>query len=105
PDQEDRKRAVAGHHCLTDNRRGGRLPIAGAIPIDRERSDMSEASCVIGIIMGSQSDWETMQHAAQTLDRLDIGYETRVASAHRTPERGTQYAGRAQWCGYPAFIV
>src|SRR5205085_7002260 len=66
---------------------------------------MSEASCVIGIIMGSQSDWETMQHAAQTLDRLGIGYETRVASAHRTPERVQQYAGAAQSRGLKAIIA
>jgi 5-(carboxyamino)imidazole ribonucleotide mutase len=66
---------------------------------------MSEASCVIGIIMGSQSDWETMQHAAQTLDRLGIGYETRVASAHRTPDRVQQYAGTAQARGLKAIIA
>ena len=46
---------------------------------------MTEAVCVVGIIMGSQSDWETMQHAAHALDRLGIGYETRIVSAHRTP--------------------
>src|SRR5258708_24454604 len=76
-----------------------------ATPIHRERSDMSEASCLIGIIMGSQSDWETMQHAAQTLDRLGIGHETRVASAHRTPERVQQYAGTAQSRGLKAIIA
>src|SRR6266853_340058 len=75
------------------------------VPIHRERSDMSEASCVIGIIMGSQSDWETMQHAAQTLDRLGIGYETRIGSAHRTPERVQQYAGTAQSRGLRAIIA
>jgi 5-(carboxyamino)imidazole ribonucleotide mutase len=53
---------------------------------------MSDAGRAIGIIMGSQSDWQTMQHAAGTLDRLDIGYETRIVSAHRTPERLYEYA-------------
>jgi 5-(carboxyamino)imidazole ribonucleotide mutase len=42
---------------------------------------------LVGIIMGSKSDWETMRHAAETLDRLGVAYETRVVSAHRTPKR------------------
>ena len=57
---------------------------------------MTEAACAIGIIMGSQSDWETMQHAAHALDRLGIAYETRIVSAHRTPERLYAYARGAQ---------
>ena len=52
----------------------------------------TEARCDIGIIMGSQSDWETMRHAAETLDRLGIAYEARIVSAHRTPERLYDYA-------------
>ncbi|RYE63325.1 MAG: 5-(carboxyamino)imidazole ribonucleotide mutase, partial [Rhizobiaceae bacterium] len=47
---------------------------------------MSERPAV-AIIMGSQSDWETMKNAADTLDTLDIGYEARIVSAHRTPDR------------------
>jgi 5-(carboxyamino)imidazole ribonucleotide mutase len=66
---------------------------------------MTEAACAIGIIMGSQSDWETMQHAAQTLDRLGIRYETRIVSAHRTPERLYQYASGAQGRGLKAIIA
>ena len=66
---------------------------------------MTEAACVIGIIMGSQSDWETMQHAAQTLDRLGIGYEARIASAHRTPDRVQRYAGTAQARGVKVIIA
>jgi 5-(carboxyamino)imidazole ribonucleotide mutase len=66
---------------------------------------MTEAACVIGIIMGSQSDWETMQHAARALDRLGIGYETRIASAHRTPERLAEYAKSAQARGLRAIIA
>ncbi len=66
---------------------------------------MTEAACVIGIIMGSQSDWETMQHAARALDRLGIGYETRVASAHRTPDRLSEYARSAQARGIKAIIA
>jgi 5-(carboxyamino)imidazole ribonucleotide mutase len=66
---------------------------------------MSEASCAIGIIMGSQSDWETMQHVAQTLDRLGISYEKRIVSAHRTPERLYQYAKGAQKRGLKLIIA
>ena len=46
---------------------------------------MADEAPPIGIIMGSQSDWETMRHAAETLDELGIGHETRIVSAHRTP--------------------
>ncbi|HEX3861379.1 MAG TPA: 5-(carboxyamino)imidazole ribonucleotide mutase [Stellaceae bacterium] len=66
---------------------------------------MSEAGCAIGIIMGSQSDWETMQHAAQTLDRLGIAYETRIVSAHRTPDRLYEYARTARSRGLQAIIA
>ncbi len=66
---------------------------------------MTEVASTIGIIMGSQSDWETMQHAAQTLDRLGIAYETRIASAHRTPERLYEYARSAQARGLKAIIA
>jgi 5-(carboxyamino)imidazole ribonucleotide mutase len=66
---------------------------------------MNEASCTIGIIMGSQSDWETMQHVAQTLDRLGISYEKRIVSAHRTPERLYQYAKGAQKRGLKLIIA
>jgi 5-(carboxyamino)imidazole ribonucleotide mutase len=66
---------------------------------------MSEAAAAIGIIMGSQSDWETMRHAAQTLDRLGVAYETRIVSAHRTPERLYQYARAAQGRGLKAIIA
>ena len=66
---------------------------------------MSEASRAIGIIMGSQSDWETMRHAASTLDRLGIGYETRIVSAHRTPERLYDFARTAQSRGLRLIIA
>ena len=46
----------------------------------------------IGVIMGSRSDWETMRHAAETLEALGIAYETKVVSAHRTPDRLVSYA-------------
>jgi 5-(carboxyamino)imidazole ribonucleotide mutase len=63
------------------------------------------ATAQVGIIMGSQSDWETMQHAAQALDRLGIAYETRIMSAHRTPDRLFEYARSAQARGLKAIIA
>jgi 5-(carboxyamino)imidazole ribonucleotide mutase len=66
---------------------------------------MSEASRMVGIIMGSQSDWETMRHAAASLDRLGITYETRIVSAHRTPERLYDYARTARSRGLRLIIA
>src|SRR5712672_2542341 len=66
---------------------------------------MSDPSRTVGIIMGSQSDWETMQHAADTLDRLGIGYETRIVSAHRTPDRLYDYARTAKSRGLRVIIA
>jgi 5-(carboxyamino)imidazole ribonucleotide mutase len=66
---------------------------------------MSEAACAVGIIMGSQSDWETMQHAAHALDRLGIAYEARIVSAHRTPQRLYEYARTAKERGLRVIIA
>jgi 5-(carboxyamino)imidazole ribonucleotide mutase len=66
---------------------------------------MSGAGRTVSIVMGSQSDWETMQHAASALDRLDIGYETRIVSAHRTPERLYEYASAARERGLRVIIA
>src|SRR5689334_5224539 len=66
---------------------------------------MEAAGRAVGIIMGSQSDWETMQHAASTLERLGIGYETRIVSAHRTPERLFDYARTAKSRGLRVIIA
>ncbi len=59
----------------------------------------------VGIIMGSTSDWETMQHAAETLDALGVAYETRVVSAHRTPQRLYDYATGAADRGLKVIIA
>jgi 5-(carboxyamino)imidazole ribonucleotide mutase len=59
----------------------------------------------VGIIMGSQSDWETMVHAAQTLNRLGIAHETRIVSAHRTPKRLYDYATSAKSRGLKVIIA
>jgi len=55
--------------------------------------------------MGSQSDWQTMKHAAETLDALDVGYETRIVSAHRTPERLYAFAKGAKAEGFKIIIA
>ena len=59
----------------------------------------------IGIIMGSQSDWPTLQAAADMLDALDVGYETRIVSAHRTPDRMAEYARSAETRGLKVIIA
>ena len=55
--------------------------------------------------MGSKSDWETMQHAAETLERLGVAYEAKVVSAHRTPDRLAQYARSAKDRGLKVIIA
>ncbi|MGB5626895.1 MAG: 5-(carboxyamino)imidazole ribonucleotide mutase [Woeseiaceae bacterium] len=59
----------------------------------------------VGIIMGSQSDWETMRHASQTLESLGISFEVRVVSAHRTPDRLFEYAASAIERGLKVIIA
>jgi len=60
---------------------------------------------VIGIIMGSQSDWETMRHSADVLAALDVAHETRIVSAHRTPERLYDYAKGAAARGIKVIVA
>ncbi|WP_375249213.1 5-(carboxyamino)imidazole ribonucleotide mutase [Sphingomonas sp.] len=60
---------------------------------------------IVGIIMGSTSDWETMRHAAETLDALGIAHETKVVSAHRTPQRLYDYATGAAARGLNVIIA
>lgn len=60
---------------------------------------------LVGIIMGSQSDWATMGHAAETLTALGVPFETRIVSAHRTPQRLYDYAGSARTRGLKVIIA
>jgi 5-(carboxyamino)imidazole ribonucleotide mutase len=62
-------------------------------------------SPLVGVIMGSRSDWETMAHAVRTLDELGVPYEARVVSAHRTPDLLFEYAEAAQRRGLQAIIA
>ncbi|MDX0405226.1 5-(carboxyamino)imidazole ribonucleotide mutase [Sinorhizobium medicae] len=59
----------------------------------------------VAIIMGSQSDWETMKNAADTLEALDIAYEARIVSAHRTPDRLVRFAKGARDEGFQVIIA
>lgn len=60
---------------------------------------------LVGIIMGSKSDWETMSHAAQTLEALGVPHEVRVLSAHRTPDQLFQYVESAERRGLEVIIA
>ena len=66
---------------------------------------MSEAKPLVGIVMGSQSDWETMRHAAETLTELGVAHEVRVVSAHRTPDLLFEYASTAESRGLELIIA
>ncbi len=66
---------------------------------------MSKQTAVVGIVMGSRGDWETMAHAAETLVSLGIGYEARVLSAHRTPRQAHEYAATAEQRGLRVVIA
>ena len=66
---------------------------------------MSTVLPLVGVIMGSRSDWETMRHAAEVLEKLGIPHETRVVSAHRTPERLHAYAAEARGRGLKVIVA
>lgn len=66
---------------------------------------MAETGAVVGIIMGSTSDWETMVHASEVLAKLHVAHETKVVSAHRTPDRLFDYAKGAAARGIKVIIA
>ncbi len=66
---------------------------------------MTSNSPRVGLIMGSQSDWSTLCHAAITLDALGVPFEQRIVSAHRTPDRLVRYAGEARGRGLEVIIA
>jgi 5-(carboxyamino)imidazole ribonucleotide mutase len=68
-------------------------------------ASMAEDAPEVGIIMGSQSDWPTMRHAAEVLDKLGVAYEVRIVSAHRTPKRLYDYAAGARGRGLKVIIA
>ena len=86
-----------------------RAPIIPAFPgpkppIHARETQMADAP-VVGIIMGSQSDWETMRHAAETLETLGVAHEVKIVSAHRTPDRMSAYAKQARDRGLKVIIA
>jgi 5-(carboxyamino)imidazole ribonucleotide mutase len=66
---------------------------------------MPKPSPLVAIIMGSQSDWDTMRHCAETLDELEISHEVRIVSAHRTPERLYEFGRSAKRQGFKVIIA
>src|SRR5205823_12293139 len=87
----------------------GNLPWRGAL------SCVQHAQCtfredklmqpLVGVIMGSKSDWEVMSHCAKTLETLGIGHEVRILSAHRTPVQAHEYVSTAQQRGLQVIIA
>ncbi len=73
--------------------------------VSNENSMADKRVPLVGIIMGSKSDWETMQHATDTLDKLGVPYEVRVVSAHRTPDLLFEYASSAEARGLEVIIA
>lgn len=74
-------------------------------PLRNQRRTSRRRKAAVGVIMGSQSDWETLSHAAATLKTLGIPFETRIVSAHRTPKRLYTYATSARKRGLKAIIA
>jgi 5-(carboxyamino)imidazole ribonucleotide mutase len=66
---------------------------------------MSDSFPLVAVVMGSQSDWETLQHAAETLDALNIPHEVRIISAHRTPRRLYAFAEGARDSGLQVIVA
>ena len=88
-----------------------RFPKLAGAGLRRQKSAESMAKssssgrALVGIIMGSQSDWPTMKHAADALKALGVPHETRIVSAHRTPERMVDYARTARGRGLKVIIA
>ncbi|BCH29961.1 N5-carboxyaminoimidazole ribonucleotide mutase [Mesorhizobium sp. L-8-10] len=74
------------------------LTIFGELLVQHKRAD-------VAIIMGSQSDWATMKHAAETLEALGVSHEARIVSAHRTPERLYDFARGAREAGFKVILA
>jgi 5-(carboxyamino)imidazole ribonucleotide mutase len=67
--------------------------------------DARDKSPAVAIVMGSQSDWETMRHAADVLDELAVGHDVRIVSAHRTPQRLVEFATSSVSSGFRVIIA
>jgi 5-(carboxyamino)imidazole ribonucleotide mutase len=77
--------------------------VTGLTRIGEDGEELMEL--LVGLIMGSRSDWETMEHAARTLEQLNVPFEVRVVSAHRTPDLLFEYAASAEERGLEVLIA
>src|SRR5258708_33057804 len=75
------------------------------LPARKPAARKSSPNPIVGLIMGSQSDWSTMRHSAETLEALGVAYEARIVSAHRTPKRLVTYASGAKGRGLKVIIA
>ncbi len=75
------------------------------VPMEALRHPQAADAPLVGVLMGSRSDWETMRHSAETLEGLGVPHEVRVVSAHRTPELLSRYAAEAQGRGLRVLIA
>jgi 5-(carboxyamino)imidazole ribonucleotide mutase len=80
-------------------------PALSALSRPGKEIPMKSGPSRVGIVMGSQSDWDTLRHAAETLDALGVACERRIVSAHRTPERLFEYAKAAKGRGLAVIIA
>ena len=80
-------------------------PLKSCFAFNRPRALFAMSQCLVGVVMGSSSDWETMQHAVQILQEFDIPHEARVVSAHRMPDDMFRYAEEAHARGLRAIIA
>src|SRR5690606_24412469 len=98
PFAADGRWSYSRHHCLSnqtslfDTGKGS-------------RASMTKTIADVAVIMGSQSDWETMRHAAETLEALQISHDVRIVSAHRTPDRLYDFAKSAKAEGFKVIIA
>jgi 5-(carboxyamino)imidazole ribonucleotide mutase len=75
------------------------------MPANQTSPATAHTTPIVGVVMGSRSDWETMQHAVAVLEKLGVAHEVRVVSAHRTPDVLFEYAATAQSRGLRAIIA
>jgi 5-(carboxyamino)imidazole ribonucleotide mutase len=88
---------------INDGRSGGRAGVTAPAPGSEQLANSSPP--LVGVIMGSSSDWETMEHVAKTLAELGVPHETRVVSAHRTPDLLFEYASSAEKRGIEVIVA
>src|SRR5438132_1795565 len=102
----ERNNAAPQAELLPHQRAAGRARAAGfSRAVSPNRLSPNLAQPLVGVIMGSKSDWETMQHAADMLKALGVPFETQVVSAHRTPDLLREYATKASDRGIEVIIA